>query len=216
MLENIAPLLRRHAVMFIVFRDDELEHLQQDEPGSAAETTRSVIADMMMKERDIVLRRLRQMGVNVVDVPVTQMNAGVIDLLSRHETAYPVATMSEQLSLKSHRFRAEREADWLRLEALLKHLEAGRRKALSDDDVIALPVLYRATLSSLSMARAISLDRSLVAYLESLSTRAYFLCMAAAPLAHGCWRSSSMTGLTRRAHYGGKLLSPPGSASWAH
>jgi hypothetical protein len=32
-----------------------------------------------MKERDIVLRRLRQMGVNVVDVPVTQMNAGVID-----------------------------------------------------------------------------------------------------------------------------------------
>lgn len=82
--------------------------------------------------------------------------------------------MSEPLSLKSHRFRAEREADWLRLEELLKHLEAGRRKALSDDDVIALPVLYRSTLSSLSMARAISLDRNLVSYLESLSTRAYF------------------------------------------
>ncbi|MBA2589487.1 MAG: stage II sporulation protein M [Alphaproteobacteria bacterium] len=78
------------------------------------------------------------------------------------------------LSLKSQRFRAEREGDWLRLDALLKELEAGHRRRLSDDDVIALPVLYRATLSSLSMARSISLDQSLIAYLESLCTRAYF------------------------------------------
>lgn len=78
------------------------------------------------------------------------------------------------LSLKSQRFRAEREADWRRLEGLLQELEAGRRKDLSDDDVLALPVLYRAALSSLSVARAISLDRNLIAYLESLCTRAYF------------------------------------------
>jgi uncharacterized membrane protein SpoIIM required for sporulation len=78
------------------------------------------------------------------------------------------------LTLKSQRFRTEREADWLRLEDLLKKLEAGKRRQLSDDDVMALPVLYRATLSSLSMARAISLDQALIGYLESLSTRAYF------------------------------------------
>jgi uncharacterized membrane protein SpoIIM required for sporulation len=36
-------------------------------------------------------------------------------------------------------------------------------------------VLYRQALSSLSVARAISLDRSLVDYLESLCARAYFL-----------------------------------------
>ena len=82
--------------------------------------------------------------------------------------------MSGTVALKSQRFRAEREADWRRLEALLQELEAGRRKDLSDDDVIALPVLYRAALSSLSVARAISLDRNLVAYLESLCTRSYF------------------------------------------
>ena len=81
--------------------------------------------------------------------------------------------MSE-LVLKSQRFRQEREADWKRLESLLALLEAGKRRALSADDVIALPVLYRATLSSLSVARSISLDRNLVDYLESLSTRAYF------------------------------------------
>jgi uncharacterized membrane protein SpoIIM required for sporulation len=37
-----------------------------------------------------------------------------------------------------------------------------------------LPVLYRATLSSLSIARETSLDRALIDYLEALSTRAYF------------------------------------------
>ncbi len=38
-----------------------------------------------------------------------------------------------------------------------------------------MPVLYRQALSSLSVARATSLDQRLVDYLESLSTRAYFL-----------------------------------------
>lgn len=78
------------------------------------------------------------------------------------------------LTLKSQRFRTEREGDWKRLEGLLELLEAGKRDQLSDDDVIALPLLYTATLSSLSMARSISLDRNLVDYLESLSTRGYF------------------------------------------
>jgi uncharacterized membrane protein SpoIIM required for sporulation len=80
----------------------------------------------------------------------------------------------EQLVLKSHRFRAEREADWRRLERLLDLFERGRGGELSDDDVVAIPVLYRAALSSLSIARAVSLDHSLIAYLESLCTRAYF------------------------------------------
>jgi uncharacterized membrane protein SpoIIM required for sporulation len=80
----------------------------------------------------------------------------------------------ERLVLKSQRFRSEREADWQRLEKLLGFLEAGKKSQLTDDDVIALPVLYRATLSSLSVARSISLDRNLVDYLESLCTRAYF------------------------------------------
>lgn len=74
----------------------------------------------------------------------------------------------------AHHFRTEREADWSRLEELLDKLEAKSPRRLSDDDLIDLPRLYRATLSSLSIARATSLDASLVGYLEALSTRAYF------------------------------------------
>jgi len=80
----------------------------------------------------------------------------------------------KDLQLKSHRFRAEREGDWRRLESLLARVEGRSAAKLSDEELLAIPVLYRATLSSLSVARATSLDHSLVDYLESLSTRAYF------------------------------------------
>jgi uncharacterized membrane protein SpoIIM required for sporulation len=80
-----------------------------------------------------------------------------------------------ELQLKSTRFREEREAGWRRLESLLAKVERGSAAALSDEDLLAIPVLYRAALSSLSVARAISLDRSLLDYLESLCARAYFL-----------------------------------------
>ena len=78
------------------------------------------------------------------------------------------------LELRSHRFRLEREADWRRLEALLGKAERGRASALTDDELIALPLLYRAAISSLSVARATALDRNLVTYLEGLASRAYF------------------------------------------
>lgn len=79
-----------------------------------------------------------------------------------------------ELQLKSARFRAEREADWRRLDALLTRAEGQGPAHLGRDDLLAIPLLYRQALSSLSVARAISLDQSLIAYLESLCTRAYF------------------------------------------
>ena len=79
-----------------------------------------------------------------------------------------------ELHLKSHRFRQEREADWRRLERLLAKVEKGSAASLSYEEMVALPGLYRSALSSLSVARAISLDRSVVDYLEALCTRAYF------------------------------------------
>ena len=76
--------------------------------------------------------------------------------------------------LNASRFRAAHEAEWMRLEALLKRIEKRSVRVLSDDDLLALPLLYRATLSSLSVARETSLDRALIAYLEQLCARAYF------------------------------------------
>jgi uncharacterized membrane protein SpoIIM required for sporulation len=83
--------------------------------------------------------------------------------------------VTERLVQGTARFRAEREADWLRLERIVNRVERRSVRALSDEDLFALPLLYRATLSSLSVARATSLDRALLDYLEALSLRAYFI-----------------------------------------
>lgn len=78
------------------------------------------------------------------------------------------------LVVNASRFRAAHEADWERLDTLVKRMERKSIRALSDDDILALPLLYRTTLSSLAVARDTSLDRSLIVYLEQLTTRAYF------------------------------------------
>jgi uncharacterized membrane protein SpoIIM required for sporulation len=83
--------------------------------------------------------------------------------------------VSRDLAQGTARFRAEREADWLRLQQIVDRVERRSVRALSDEDLFALPLLYRATLSSLSVARATSLDRALLDYLEALSLRAYFI-----------------------------------------
>ncbi|MBL8555324.1 MAG: stage II sporulation protein M [Phenylobacterium sp.] len=79
-----------------------------------------------------------------------------------------------ELMLKSARFRAEREGDWRKLDALLTRAEKVGAAGLKRDDLLEIPLLYRQALSSLSVARSISLDQSLTDYLESLCTRGYF------------------------------------------
>jgi uncharacterized membrane protein SpoIIM required for sporulation len=80
------------------------------------------------------------------------------------------------LELKSAQFRREREAVWRELEGVIERAERHGVNALDGGSLTRLPTLYRATLSGLSVARAISLDRNLLSYLEALAARAY-LCV---------------------------------------
>lgn len=90
----------------------------------------------------------------------------------RNEIEAP--SLIEAAALRSDKFRLEREDEWKRLEIILGSMEKGRIKRLSDDDVLALPALYRMAASSLAVARETSLDASTIAYLESLVQRAWF------------------------------------------
>jgi uncharacterized membrane protein SpoIIM required for sporulation len=76
--------------------------------------------------------------------------------------------------LPSAAFRRERESSWGELERILAKIETLGVKSLTATELADVPHLYRTTLSSLSIARAISLDKNLVEYLETLATRAYF------------------------------------------
>jgi uncharacterized membrane protein SpoIIM required for sporulation len=77
------------------------------------------------------------------------------------------------LVLKSSEFRKGREAGWRELERLVQRVERRGIRSLSLDDLQQLPILYRAALSSLSVARSIALDRNLLLYLDNLALRAY-------------------------------------------
>jgi uncharacterized membrane protein SpoIIM required for sporulation len=80
----------------------------------------------------------------------------------------------KRATLKSSQFRKEREASWRELDQLVGRMEAKSPSVLEPAELMRLPTLYRAALSSLSVARAISLDRSLLGYLENLANRTYF------------------------------------------
>ncbi|MFY0636330.1 stage II sporulation protein M [Maricaulis maris] len=81
--------------------------------------------------------------------------------------------MSDSQPIRSTRFRAEREADWLALETLVKRVESGGTGQLDFQESRSLAELYRKATTSLSVARDISLDKSLLIYLESLVARAF-------------------------------------------
>ena len=76
------------------------------------------------------------------------------------------------LGYRRSRFRAEREPGWRRLEDLLALTERRGAAALSYEQALDLASLYRQAMNSLSVARAISMDKALLAYLEALCARA--------------------------------------------
>ncbi|HLQ36511.1 MAG TPA: stage II sporulation protein M, partial [Planctomycetota bacterium] len=70
-------------------------------------------------------------------------------------------------------FRREREAAWHELETMLRTIERAGARTLPEAALARLPVLYRAALSSLTVARATCLDLALLDYLEALTARAW-------------------------------------------
>ncbi len=77
------------------------------------------------------------------------------------------------VELRSSQFRREREGAWRELERLVDRAEEHGLRHLSAAELQQLPSLYRGAVGSLSVARAISLDRSLLDYLTALVCRAH-------------------------------------------
>jgi uncharacterized membrane protein SpoIIM required for sporulation len=75
--------------------------------------------------------------------------------------------------MPSVRFRQEREQLWRELEVLVVRVQRSGLSSLSPEQLSRLPVLYRALLSSLSVARAIALDAALLVYLDALAAQAH-------------------------------------------
>jgi uncharacterized protein (DUF58 family) len=79
MVENVARLMRTHLVLFVVFRDEELEALVGREPVVAEDVSRAVIAERLLKQRESVIARLRRLGAQIVDAPAEGLGPALLN-----------------------------------------------------------------------------------------------------------------------------------------
>jgi uncharacterized protein (DUF58 family) len=69
MLETIGRLMSQHLVLFVVMRDDELGALIQRRPDAPEDVSRAVVAAALLREREVVIERLRRMGAQILEAP---------------------------------------------------------------------------------------------------------------------------------------------------
>ena len=66
MVEHIGRLLKTHLVVFVVSEDEELEGLERAEIHRPSDVTKAVMAGTLAAERELVVGRLRRMGVDIL------------------------------------------------------------------------------------------------------------------------------------------------------
>jgi uncharacterized protein (DUF58 family) len=83
-----ARLLRTHLLLVVVLRDEDLERVAGRAPEDADDVTRAVTAAALLKERLLVLTRLRHLGAHVVECDYDrvgdQVVAAYLDLKRRN------------------------------------------------------------------------------------------------------------------------------------
>lgn len=67
MVRAAARLVETHLLIIVVLRDEELETFVDRTPESADDVTRAVTAHALLRDRRIVLTRLRHLGVHIVE-----------------------------------------------------------------------------------------------------------------------------------------------------
>ena len=79
MLENVQRLAGRHVVIFVCLSDPLLTGTVDGAPTGINALARSVIADEFLRERRVVLERLRRLGVHCLDVRADRLGPALIN-----------------------------------------------------------------------------------------------------------------------------------------
>jgi len=78
MLNAVGTLLKRHLVLFVVLRDEELEAFTAAEPAEPEDVSRAVTAAALLRERRLVMTRLRHLGVHVIEAPAAEAGPSLV------------------------------------------------------------------------------------------------------------------------------------------
>jgi uncharacterized protein (DUF58 family) len=67
MIAAAARMLRRHRILFVLFHDTELDAILDARPHSADDVVRANVAHALIRERRIVIERLKRHGIDVLE-----------------------------------------------------------------------------------------------------------------------------------------------------
>lgn len=79
MIESIGRLVSRHLVLFVTMYDEELTDIATAEPEGMQALAMAVTADSLLRQRALVVGRLRQLGVDVIEAPWDRIGTRLID-----------------------------------------------------------------------------------------------------------------------------------------
>ncbi|ASJ90255.1 DUF58 domain-containing protein [Porphyrobacter sp. CACIAM 03H1] len=79
MVESLGRLVNKHLVLFVTMTDSEVEDLIAAPPGDIATLARAVTAESLAQQRKLVLQRLRQRGIDVLEAPWASIGPRLID-----------------------------------------------------------------------------------------------------------------------------------------
>jgi uncharacterized protein (DUF58 family) len=79
MLRTVGRLTERHLVLFVLMKDVELESLADARPGSTEHVARAVIAGRLLRERQVVIGRLRLLGAHVIEGDYRQLGPRLVE-----------------------------------------------------------------------------------------------------------------------------------------
>ncbi|KQN79834.1 hypothetical protein ASE90_15995 [Sphingomonas sp. Leaf67] len=77
-------MLKRHRVLFVLFRDLELEGLRDAVPDTADDLVRANVAHLLLRDRAIVVERLRRMGIDVIEAAADAMPLALVERYVSH------------------------------------------------------------------------------------------------------------------------------------
>ncbi len=78
MVENINALAKRHLIVFVTLRDPILEAQVNTAPQDMNDVAETVSTGQLLRERRLVLERLQQIGVTVIDAEPGEISARLI------------------------------------------------------------------------------------------------------------------------------------------
>ncbi len=78
MLRTVGRLTERHLVLFMLMKDAELETLSDTRPASGEDVARSVVAGGLLREREVVIARLRRLGAHVLEAEYRYLGTALV------------------------------------------------------------------------------------------------------------------------------------------